>query len=141
MCALYLIFHNTCTFEKKGGESRIPFAKELFPLARGTVDQNPAETASCRGIFNYYRWSGWKNIAVMVRDQKIKLQHMYANPTQLCSPAQLCWASRAKVQGLREQRPLFVTCRCDKKTQSGTGGSLVHHDKESPEDKRSQTTS
>lgn len=101
-----------------GGESRIPFAKELFPLTRGTVDQNPTETASCRGIFNYCRWSGWRNIAVMLRDQKIKLQSIYASPTQLCSPAQLCWACCAKVQGLREQRPLFVTCPCDKKAHS-----------------------
>lgn len=100
---------------RPGGESRNPFAKELFPLTQGTVDQNPAETASCRGIFNYCRWSGWRNIAVMLRDQKIKLQSMYARPAQLCSPAQLCWACCAKVQDLRGERPLFVTCPVTRK--------------------------
>lgn len=52
---------------------------------------------------------------MMLRDLKIKLQSMYVSPTQLCSPAQLFWACCVKVQGLREQRPLFVTCPCDKK--------------------------
>lgn len=123
-----------------GGESRIPFAKELFLLTRGTVDQNPAETASCRGIFNYCRWSGWRNIAVTLRDQKIKLQSMYASSTQLCSPAQLCRACCAKVQGRGgTAAPFCHMSLWQESTLSGTGGSLVHHDDESPEDKRKHT--